>query len=145
VVVIRHVQPQDLFSIIKIAYETLPEQYNSSIFTTFYETFPQGFFIAEDYHKIIGFLVGIKTSNTTAKILMLSVKKKYRKQKIGSALIQKFLQEMTYHHLQSVDLEVRTTNTIAIIFYKKHKFEIIEKLSGFYNNREDAYSMMRML
>ena len=142
---IRRIQPQDVFSVIKIAHESLPERYSPTIFNSFYESFPQGFLIAEKHHKIIGFLVGIKTHDTTAKILMLSVNNNHRKQGIGSALLTQFLQEMLLQNIKQVDLEVRTNNKIALTFYKKHGFDITETIARFYQNGEDAYSMRRIL
>ena len=53
---IREFHPTDMFSVIKLASDTLPERYNPSLFTYFYETFPKGFLIAETGLKIIGFL-----------------------------------------------------------------------------------------
>jgi len=105
---IRHVQPQDLFSVIKIAYESLPERYNPTIFNSFYESFPQGFLIAEKNHKLIGFVIGIKIHTDTSKILMISVNKKQRRRKIGSSLIKQFMQIMISENINIIDLEVRT-------------------------------------
>jgi len=142
---IRRVQPQDLFSVIKIAHESLPERYNPTLFNNFYESFPQGFLIAEKNHKIIGFIIGIKIHTDAAKILMLSVNIKQRRQGVGSALVLQFLQEMLSQNIDIVDLEVRTNNAIAIAFYKKHGFDVQEKISEFYQNGEDAYNMRHML
>lgn len=142
---IRRVQPQDIFSVIKIAHESLPERYQPNIFNTFYESFPQGFLIALKHHKIVGFLIGVKTHDTIAKILMLSVNENHRKQGIGSALLINFLQEMLLQNIRLVNLEVRTNNKIAITFYKKHGFDIQETITGFYQNVEDAYSMRQVL
>jgi len=142
---IRNVQPQDLFTVIKIAYTSLPERYNPTIFTTFYESFPQGFLIAEIHHKIVGFLIGININNTTAKILMLSVIKSNRKHGIGSSLTLEFLNKMKIQNIQLVELEVKTNNITAIKFYKKHGFIIQKKIERFYQNGEDAYFMRRLL
>ena len=142
---IRRVQPQDIFSVIKIAHESLPERYQPNIFNTFYESFPQGFLIALKHHKIVGFLIGVKTHDTIAKILMLSVNESHRKQGIGSALLINFLQEMLLQNIRLVNLEVRTNNKIAITFYKKHGFDIQETITGFYQNGEDAHSMRQVL
>ena len=141
--VIRQFQPDDMFAVIKIAYTTLPEQYNPSIFNYFYESYPQGFLVAEQHHKLIGFLTSIKTSQTTAKILMLAVIKNHQKQKIGSAILNEFFKELYLTHILKVDLEVRTTNTQAIDFYKKHGFTIIDTIPQFYQNKEDAYIMTK--
>lgn len=142
---IRQVEPQDIFSVAKIAHESLPEQYSPNLFNTFYETFPKGFLIAQKYQKIVGFLVGIKIDESNAKILMLAISKEYRRQGIGSALINKFLKEMYSNKIKIINLEVRTNNKIAIDFYKKFGFKIDEKIKEFYNFKEDAYIMKRVL
>ncbi len=91
---IRIFKPTDMFSVIKLASDTLTERYNPSLFNYFYETFPKGFIVAEIAHKIIGFLIGVKINQEKAKILMLSVSENYRKQNIGSELLMRFLKEM---------------------------------------------------
>ena len=142
---IRQVQPQDIFSVVKIAHETLPEQYSPNLFNTFFETFPKGFLIAQKYQKIVGFLVGIKIDESIAKILMLAVSKNYTQKGIGSALIKNFIIKMQSSNIKIINLEVRTNNKNAIDFYKKHGFEIKEKIKRFYQYKEDAFIMRRTL
>ena len=91
---VRLFRPTDMFSAIKLASETLPERYNPSLFNYFYETFPEGFIVAEKAHKIVGFIIGVKMKPKIAKILMLSVSEQHRKQKIGSTLLAQFLKEI---------------------------------------------------
>jgi ribosomal-protein-alanine acetyltransferase len=134
-----------MFSIIKIAYETLPERYNPMIFNYFYESFPQGFLVAEKNKKIIGFIIGAKTSNKTVRIPILAVRKEYRRTGIGSALLNKLFEILILGDIELVDLEVRTNNKIAIKFYKKHGFILSEKISGFYQSGEDANIMRKSL
>ena len=134
-----------MFSVIKIASETLTEQYNPSLFNYFYETYPQGFLVAEKAHKIIGFIVGVKTSINSARILMLSVSKPYRRQKIGSTLLKQFIEQITKEYVKNITLEVRTKNHEAIKFYEKHDFKITNKITKFYQNGEDAYVMEKTL
>ena len=76
---------------------------------------------------------------------MLSVSEPHRKQNIGSALLTKFLKEMQVENVKYVELEVRIDNKRAIEFYQKHDFEIVRKLSKFYQNGEDAYTMKKEL
>jgi len=130
-----------MFSVIKLASETLTERYNPSLFNYFYETFNQGFLIAEKHHKIVGFIVGVKTSSKTAKILMIAVSKKQRGKKIGSALLNQFLKEIIIQKIKNVELEVKTNNNVALEFYRKHRFIIIDTIPKFYQNGEDAYTM----
>ena len=134
-----------MFAVIKIAYDSLPERYNPVIFNQFYENFPDGFLVAEQNHRIIGFLVGIKTLGNISKILMIAVIKNHRHKGIGSALLAQFLKEIIHYHVIKIDLEVRKQNTTAIQFYKKHGFSIIDTIPGFYQNGEDAYHMNKIL
>ncbi len=142
---VRHVQASDIIPVIALAYETLPERYNPAIFNQFYEASPDGFFVALNNTSIIGFLIGIRTTPITARVLMLSVQERHRKQGIGRALLKAFLSEMKEHQIKRCDLEVRTTNHSAVEFYKKQGFILREILPHFYQNGEDAYNMTKEL
>ena len=142
---IRIFQPNDMFPVIKLASETLTERYNPSLFNYFYETFNQGFLVAEKHHKIVGFIVGVKTSSKDARILMIAVSEKQRGKKIGSALLNQFLKEIIIQKIKRVELEVKTSNNVAIEFYRKHRFTIIGIIPKFYQSDEDAYTMRLIL
>ncbi len=142
---VRRVQASDIIPVIALAYETLPERYNPAIFNQFYEASPDSFFVALNNTNIIGFLIGNRTTPMTARILMLSVKERFRKQGIGKALLTAFLSEMKTHRVKRLDLEVRTTNHTALEFYKKQGFILREILPHFYQNGQDAYSMTKEL
>jgi len=144
VITIRKFEPNDTFPVIKLASETLPETYNPALFNYFYETYPEGFLVAELHHKIIGFLVGVKTQPNIVRIPMLSVNETYQRQGIGSTLLNQFQKEMQLQNIKLIELEVRTDNIKAISFYKKHNFKIIETIPKFYQNGEDAYLFRRM-
>ena len=144
-ITIRNFQPDDIFSVIKLASETLPENYNPSLFNYFYETFPEGLIIVEKLHKIIGFIAGVKTSINTVRIVMLSISEKQRRQGIGSAILKQFLKEMALQNIKQIYLEVRIDNKQAIKFYQKNGFNLLELLPKFYQNGEDAYQMTRVI
>ncbi len=143
--IVRHVQPDDIFPVISLAFETLPERYNPSIFNQFYEACPEGFLVALDADSIIGFLIGTRTSPGIARILMLGVQESYRKKGVGSALLASFIKEMRMQHVSRVELEVRTSNTTALRFYQKKGFQLHATLQGFYQNGENAFSMQKDL
>ena len=143
--IIRPVEPDDIFPVIALAFDTLPERYNPTIFSQFYESFPEGFLVAYHSDLLLGFLIGIKTTPNTARILMLAVKDTHRKQGIGSALLEQFLREMRSYHVTRVELEVRTSNHGALRFYQTCGFITQGTLPRFYQNGEDAYSMRKEL
>jgi ribosomal-protein-alanine N-acetyltransferase len=142
---IRRVQPSDIFSVIALAFETLPERYNPSIFNQFYESYPDGFLVALRNSSIVGFLIGIKTVSNAGRILMLGVNESFRNQGIGSALLERFLKDMKQQKIRVVELEVRTSNTGALRFYQTKGFVLHATLKQFYQNGENAYSMRKEL
>jgi ribosomal-protein-alanine N-acetyltransferase len=142
---IRQVQADDIFTVISIANEMLPERYNPAIFTQFYEAFPQGFLIAELHRVIIGFLIGVRLDPHRARILMLAIQTPHQRQQTGSKLLLRFLNDMRAYGVTAVELEVRTNNRSAIEFYRAHGFTIQETLTHFYQNGDAAYQMRRDL
>ena len=138
---IRSFQPTDTFKVIKLASITLTEQYNPTLFSFFYETYPQGFLVAEKNHKIIGFLIGLKLKIDKTKILMISVEPTYQRQKIGERLLNEFIKITIKEKIKVIELEVRIDNKKAIKFYEKNGFKRVKKIKEFYQNREDAYTM----
>lgn len=138
---VRKFKPSDMFSVIKLSSKALTEHYNPSLFSYFYEIFPEGFWVYEKNHKIVGFITGVKTNSDIARILILAVLKEYRRQGIGDILLKNFLREVAIKNIKHVELEVETKNKSAIEFYMEHGFEIIDILIKFYQNGKDAYVM----
>jgi ribosomal-protein-alanine N-acetyltransferase len=138
---IRTFEPEDTFSVIKLASQTLTEKYSPSLFSYFYETNPDGFIVANLNHKIIGFLIGIKINDQKTKILMISVSPQHQKQKIGTKLLEEFIKRTQKEEINTIELEVRIDNHKAIQFYEKHGFRKIIKIKEFYQDNKDAYTM----
>ena len=132
---IREFKPEDLEEVIEIANTSLTERYFPTLFMDIYQAWPQGFLVAES-KNILGFIAGNKIYNE-ARILMLAVREKYRRKGIGTNLLRRFLSVCKKEGLVSIRLEVRTTNTGAITFYKKFGFDIISKSMIF--NVENLY------
>lgn len=132
-----------MFSVIKLASESLTEKYSPNIFNYFHETFPEGFIIAEKYHKIIGFILGVPLDDKTTKILMIVVSNEHRRQGIGTKLLQRFIKKISLTNIQNIELEVRIDNTNAIKFYRKNNFQVTDQLSHFYQDGQSAYIMKK--
>lgn len=140
---IREFKPEDLEEVIEIADTSLTERYFPTLFMDIYQAWPQGFLVAES-KNILGFIAGNKIYNE-ARILMLAVREKYRRKGIGTNLLRRFLSVCKKEGLVSIRLEVRTTNTGAITFYKKFGFHIISFIPNYYSNGDTAYVMWRMI
>ena len=141
----RKFNTNDMFSVIKLSSKTLTERYNPNLYNYFYESFPDGFWVCELGHKIIGFIVGIKLSEFTGKILMISVSDIHQNKDIGSGLLRNLLIEFVNQNIKKVELEGSVKNIKAIKFYKKHGFETIDLIENFYENNDNAYIMRLIL
>jgi ribosomal-protein-alanine acetyltransferase len=145
VTTIRQFNASDTFSVIKIASETLTENYSPSLFNFFYENAPDFFLVAEQHHKIIGFIIAIRITPQIARIVMMSILPSYRNQHIGSDLLTALIKILKNKKINQICLEVRIDNKNAISFYKKHQFSIIDTIEKFYQNDEDAFMMRRLI
>ncbi|MBU0497318.1 MAG: GNAT family N-acetyltransferase [Candidatus Thermoplasmatota archaeon] len=142
---ITKVEPHDLISLTKLVYETLPERYSPLLFTQLYETTPDSFLLAKFGQRIIGYIIGIKTEVGVMRILMLGVDKQFRRNRVATELLNRFLTNQIGLQIHRIELEVQTSNIPAISFYNKLGFTIKEQVPSFYQNGEDAYIMQLWL
>ena len=115
-----------------------------TLFTSFYEQFPEGFIVAEQNQALIGFTIGMPIIKDHARILMLSVKPSYQRQHIGSQLLSALLDVFNQHQLTHITLEVKTDNKKALHFYQQHQFHIVDTIQNFYQNGENAFILKRV-
>lgn len=88
--------------------------------------------------QIIGYIV-IRETIDNIHILSIAVDKTFRKKGIGSQLLNNIKLKS-----KNITLFVHTINNIALDFYKKNNFKIIDIMFSYYDNFEsdkDAYKM----
>lgn len=103
------------------------------------------YFIARDGEKIVGY-AGFWEVCGEGDITNVAVEEEYRRQHIGSMLIEAMLREAADMKLELLTLEVRRSNLAAQNLYKKYGFNEIGMRKGYYSdNREDAIIMTRTM
>jgi [ribosomal protein S18]-alanine N-acetyltransferase len=108
------------------------------------ESYPsEGFIVAELDGIVCGYLVGVLFMDE-ARVLLLAVKEKYRHQKIGTMLINAFM-ESVRSRANMIRLEVRSNNLAAQTFYFKRGFRFVGIVNNYYKNGDSAYIMIRPL
>ncbi|ABB44479.1 SSU ribosomal protein S18P alanine acetyltransferase [Sulfurimonas denitrificans DSM 1251] len=97
-------------------------------------------FVAEIDNIIAGYiLVLIKRKN--AKLYSIGVKEEFRGRKIAQKLLEFSIKKLSSIGFDSLLLEVRVDNEVAINLYKKIGFSIKKNLNEFYLDGCDAYLM----
>jgi len=140
--IIRKFRYEDLEQVIRIAYSSLDDHYTPDFFLTLWEASPHGFIVAEE-ENILGFILGVLTDVHSLRILMLCVDEAHRRKGVGTALINAFIKK--FPKVGRVYLEVKITNRVAIKFYEKLGFHIVDFLPHFYTDGTDGYLMEKRL
>ncbi len=141
---IRRFQPSDFERVIGIEKEAFNE-YNPILFMAAYETFPDGFLVAEKDGDVVGFLTTIATSLFDVKILSLAIDRRYQNKGFASMLMQSLFEVLRTKGVLRILLEVRLSNLLAQRLYLSLGFNLVKVISSYYQDGEDAYLMEKML
>ena len=96
------------------------------------------YFVMEDGDAIIGY-IGIWVDGKNAQILNFYVNEEYRRKHLGEELVNYAISYAKDNGVDTISLEVRPHNLIAVDLYKKVGFEYSYKRKYYYNDGEDAH------
>lgn len=143
---LRDFRRDDLFDTVHLANRVLDEAYSPELFLRIAELYPEGFVVAERADgPIVGFIMGVVSVPSVARVLVLVVDPDHQSQGIGGALLEQFVHRFQGGGVDRIRLEVRKTNQGAIRFYERYGFEVEGVLPAHYRDGEDAYVMVRPL
>lgn len=95
-------------------------------------------------NEITGFVMMMTRSNSKrARIYSLAVDSKFRKQKLGSILMNYCEEKAKDKGYRSIILEVMMTNSAGIQFYRKHGFTEHELRENYYETGVHAIRMVK--
>jgi ribosomal protein S18 acetylase RimI-like enzyme len=144
-IVIRSFSPTDIPSVLNIVKESLGETYPPSLYLTVHNLWQEGFLLALEDGKVVGFVATVPSGAKVARVLMLAVLPDRRHRSLGQRLMGELYARCIERGLDTVILEVRKSNKEAIRFYELQGFTIYGEISNFYSNGEAAFKMMKVL
>jgi len=148
---IRKFLLSDLEKVMNVEKVSFPKNraYPRSYFEKYFKRYPQGFIVAEDRGKILGYAIGEMRNRVPAKrvgeFVSLAVKPEFRKKGIGRELTNFLINLFEKEGVKNISLNVRAENKIAISFYKNLGFKIVKRVKKYYRNGDDAYIMNEKL
>lgn len=142
---IRVFAPDDVYKVADITHTTLREAYPIAFFLNVSRYWPEGFLVAVEEGEVVGFIVGVISGVKQARILMLAVREHHRRHGTASTLIRSFISSSLLKGADSVILEVRVSNAIAINLYSKLGFRTVGSLRAYYRDGEDGLRMQMLL
>jgi [ribosomal protein S18]-alanine N-acetyltransferase len=97
--------------------------------------------VAERNEEVVGFMI-YELHKTRIHILSFAVHPEFRREKVGSAMIEKLVSKLAYQRRNRIVLEVRETNLPAQLFFRQLGFRATGVLKEFYEDTpEDAFLM----
>ena len=121
------------------------------MFEALYQINPDGFYVAVIDESIVGYAIVLMQGSrryflrhTNAHLMNLAVYPSLRNQGIGRNLIAVVISYVKKVGAEELSLEVRTSNTNAIAFYKQLGFKRTGVVKRFYGN-EDAQVMVKRI
>lgn len=123
---IRNVKEGDFIKIAELARKCKPmATERNSIYHLFTKFFSSTSFVAEENHRIIGFLLGFISQDNPkeAYIHLLCVHPRFRGDSIASKLLREFIETVKRKNIRRISLITKPINKRAISFYKKHGFK----------------------
>lgn len=100
--------------------------------------------VAQIDGEIVGYLLGLSLFEN-AEVLRIAVLKKFRGQKIGGALLDRFIECVKAKGAENAFLEVRVSNEPAIRLYESRAFARGRVREKYYENGESAIEMHKRL
>jgi ribosomal-protein-alanine N-acetyltransferase len=100
--------------------------------------------VARKDDRVIGFAI-MKYGDEEASLFLFGVDPDYRRQRVGSELLEWLEVTARTAGIRAIRLEARQDNRIASTFYRHHGFEQIGVIHGYYQGREDAVRYVKRL
>ena len=94
---------------------------------------------------IAGFIVTQLHPKGYGHIITIDIRKEFRRQKLGTKLMEAAEAKLRERDSFMVALEVAVSNTAAMMFYKRHGYSITRTIPRYYNNELDAFLMTKRL
>ena len=95
--------------------------------------------VVECNQQIVGFVI-YELKGTALRILTIAVAVDWRRQGVGTAIVQKLIYKLCHQRRNRIEVFARETNLKAHLFLQRFGFVATEVLHGFYHeSAEDAY------
>jgi ribosomal-protein-alanine N-acetyltransferase len=137
---IRRFTPEDFQEIVEIEEEAFSE-HNSLVYMSFYEMVGDGFLVAVQDGKVVGYIVGYRSAENEGHVFSIGVRKEYQGRGIGTELIHAICDIFIANGLKYARLEVRKSNMRAQKLYRSIGFVPCWIEKKYYSDGEDGMVM----
>ena len=143
-IIIKEAIHKDVYELRQCNKACLPVYYPYGYYNQIIDSNRHIIIVAKHNEEVIGYIIGEASSDVPDRfhIISFGVKKEFRKQNIGSYLMNKIIEisEKRFFNIKRISLYVMASNQIAIKFYEKHGFFKQQILKKYYESfNQDGY------
>ena len=132
---IRQANIEDLNDVHDIEAVSFKDPYPKGFLKALFQIYPETSFVAMKNDQVIGYIIA-SSDRGDGHLISIAVHPLERRQKVGEALVKKLLAILHKQKVTLLRLEVRKTNEIAQMFYKKLGFEYSHVIPQHYYDEE---------
>jgi [ribosomal protein S18]-alanine N-acetyltransferase len=143
---LRSYEPHDFATLYKLDQACFPAgiSYSKTTLRYFLTLSSADCTIAELDGRLVGFILS-EENPPLAHIITLDVDSTYRKQGVGTLLLETQEANLAARGVRSILLETAIDNEAAVAFWKSRGYRIEATLKRYYLGRIDAYEMRKIL
>ena len=148
---IRRCDREDIESVMLINSKTLPEHYSDYFYFEILSEFPETFLVAELAGEVVGYIMcrveygfsHLKKLGLARKghVISIAVLEEHRGKGVGTRLMTTAHQEVVKKSASEMYLEVRVSNTEAVMLYERLGYKVTGRLEAYYKDGEPALLM----
>ncbi len=141
---VRLVEASDIPGIYAVERACFPDPYPSVFLDDLMKSYQAQFFVAVDNGEIIGYAVA-SIGDRYGHVISLAVSPRYRRRRVGTALMSALEAKLTQEGAEEIHLEVRKGNGGAISFYERWGYQPVSEIRRYYPDGEDALVFERSI
>jgi ribosomal protein S18 acetylase RimI-like enzyme len=96
-------------------------------------------------HKLAGFIITEVPPKNYGHVITIDTRSQYRRYGLGSMLMAAAEERVRKMDGFMMALEVAVNNTVALAFYKRHKYTVVKTLPRYYGRELDALLLTKRL
>lgn len=140
--IVREMTKEDLEEVVNIESSLYKDQWNKEAYLRDLENEIAYNYVLEHDGVILGYY-GFWLMFDNIDITKVSIRKELQGKGLSKILMEDMFNRISNSDINTITLEVRVSNTVAISLYEKYGFKKISVREKYYENVEDAYVMQK--
>lgn len=140
--IVREMTKEDLEEVVNIESSLYKDKWNKEAYLRDLENEIAYNYVLEHEGVILGYY-GFWLMFDNIDITKVSIRKELQGKGLSKILMEDMFNRISNSDINTITLEVRVSNTVAISLYEKYGFKKISVREKYYENIEDAYVMQK--